>query len=309
MNSRIIRELLTFTERERKGIIALLILIFIFTVVNILLPYFYKDRSVDISAWEKEVDEYLAHVEKEEKPSFPVKMVSFDPNTVSLNQLKSFGIPTRVGENWIKYIEKGGRFKRKEEVMKIYGMDSTMYSHLEDFLIIPEKEKGKVFVEMNSYDEKRTALIPKDSVYKKSSPDKYPKKIITAVDVNLADSASLEQLPGIGPVFAARIVRYRKLLGGFHSVSQLHDVYGLGEENYQKALPYLNIDGGECQKFNINFSTIQELGRHPYVGYKTARKIIDVRDKKGKFVSVDNLSAVMSEDSLKKLAPYLSFGN
>ena len=57
------------------------------------------------------------------------------------------------------------------------------------------------------------------SFYQPYSSDKFPKG--TVVELNSADSTTLRRVPGIGPVFASRIVRFRSLLGGFYTVSQL----------------------------------------------------------------------------------------
>ncbi len=52
------------------------------------------------------------------------------------------------------------------------------------------------------------------------------------VDLNTATPRQLDGLPGIGPVLAGRIVEYRQRRGGFHSVSELRSVSGIGEKRY-----------------------------------------------------------------------------
>jgi len=52
------------------------------------------------------------------------------------------------------------------------------------------------------------------------------------VDLNQATPRQLDGLPGIGPVLAGRIVEYRQRKGGFHSVSELRSVSGIGEKRY-----------------------------------------------------------------------------
>jgi DNA uptake protein ComE-like DNA-binding protein len=90
-------------------------------------------------------------------------------------------------------------------------------------------------------------------------------------------------------------------------VTQLKEVYGMREENFMIISRYFTVDTSNLKTFNINFSAIQELGRHPYVGFKTARRIFKLRDKIGKFSSVDDLSLVIAADSLKRLIPYIKF--
>ncbi len=86
------------------------------------------------------------------------------------------------------------------------------------------------------------------------------------VDINTADSVALEGLPGIGPAFAKRIVKYRTLLGGYVKVEQLKEVYGMPEETYEKikplckvtAVPVKKIPGDSLWLFAYKFY-------HPYL--------------------------------------------
>jgi len=84
-------------------------------------------------------------------------------------------------------------------------------------------------------------------------------------------------------------------------------VYGLREEHYASASPYLKVDAEGISKFDINFSSITELGRHPYIGFKSARKIIKLRGERGRYSSADDLTGILTSDSLTKVIPYLIF--
>jgi competence protein ComEA len=302
MKFKAIRELFCFTQKERNGIIALLCLIFILLAVNIAMPYIYKSKPVDTSAWEREVKSYLDGPKQlEERVKFK-DTEPFDPNKISFVELSGIGVPDKVASNWIKYLEKGGRFREKQDVRKIYGMTDALYERLKGFFLFPLKVKGSPDT-VKSY-----ALINNKAVQRKndfnSGRNLTP---VAAIELNSADSSALESLPGIGPVLASRIIRYRNLLGGFYSVEQLHEVYGLREEHYSAASAYINVDAELVRGFNLNFSTLQELGRHPYIGFRSARKIIKLRDERGKYTSAEDLSLILTADSLKKLKPYLTF--
>jgi DNA uptake protein ComE-like DNA-binding protein len=79
------------------------------------------------------------------------------------------------------------------------------------------------------------------------------------------------------------------------------------EENFAFVSQFFTVNQSILKTLNINFSNIQELGRHPYIGFKTARKIFILRDRKGKFSSPDDLTSVVAADSLKRLIPYIKF--
>ncbi|MQA95881.1 MAG: ComEA family DNA-binding protein [Streptosporangiales bacterium] len=61
------------------------------------------------------------------------------------------------------------------------------------------------------------------------------------LNLNAATAAQLEQLPGIGPVLAQRIVEHRTRIGGFRSVDQLRDVSGIGEKKYAELAPGVHV--------------------------------------------------------------------
>lgn len=60
------------------------------------------------------------------------------------------------------------------------------------------------------------------------------------VNVNIADGATLQQLPGIGPAYAQRIITYRKKNGGFTSPEELKKIKGIGPKRLEKIIPYLD---------------------------------------------------------------------
>ena len=98
------------------------------------------------------------------------------------------------------------------------------------------------------------------------------------IDINTADTARLRQLRGIGPVFAARIVKYRTLLGGFVDTEQLLEVYGITTDLFTQIEPHVVVSHQEVKKLPINTATLDELRRHPYLDYYQARAIVDYRN-------------------------------
>jgi DNA uptake protein ComE-like DNA-binding protein len=131
------------------------------------------------------------------------------------------------------------------------------------------------------------------------------------VDINTADSASLVEVSGIGPVTARSIVRYRSLIFFFHSLGQLQEVWGVRPENLERMLPYLTVGDGfmAFPHLKINEMDAGQLGRHKYLGYKDARMLVAYREVHGSFADMDALRKVPAIDSSKwtKLEPYILF--
>ncbi|KWW29722.1 MAG: DNA uptake protein [bacterium P3] len=129
------------------------------------------------------------------------------------------------------------------------------------------------------------------------------------VELNTADTLTLQLLHGIGPVYARRIVRYRERLGGFVDISQLREVYGMTDELFLHLLPHLTLQVDSIRQIPLNSAGIKELIRHPYLDPYQARDIVRHRERGHRYRSVDDLRLVATVDdtTAMRLAPYLNF--
>lgn len=304
-----LRDFFIFSRKERNGLLVLTVLLVLTLCVDFSLPLFFPGKAYDTSAWKQVAEKFYAR-----PPTGPAKK-SFagvvDPNSVDQETLSAMGVPDRLAANWVKYLQKGGRFRKKEEVRKLYGMTDDLFGKVEGHLLEPvPAEATKKRGEWQAAE--RTKNHP---AYDRQSTDssRYIRKVrnepIALLEVNAADSAQLEALPGIGPALASRIIKYRKLLGGYYSVAQLKEVYGMMPELWVKSSPWLCADSTRIEKLEINFGSVAELGRHPYIGFRQARKLVKKRDMTGKFLAREELNAFFTADSLQRLSPYLSLGD
>jgi DNA uptake protein ComE-like DNA-binding protein len=129
------------------------------------------------------------------------------------------------------------------------------------------------------------------------------------IDLNRADSAELEALPGIGPVLSVRIIKYRYLVGYFHSVDQLGDVYGLDTEVIAMNRHRFTCDTMLIRKIYINEAPYSDLLRHPYIGEKQVEAIISHRKLAGHLSDIGDLisNRIFPHEELSRLKPYLDF--
>lgn len=128
------------------------------------------------------------------------------------------------------------------------------------------------------------------------------------IEINTADTTAFIQLPGIGSKLASRIVLFREKLGGFYSVKQIAEVYGLKDSVYRKILPYLRCNAASVKKLHINVVGKDELKQHPYIRWKIAEAVVAYREQHGIFDSFNDLIKINLIDSvvLTKMIPYLS---
>lgn len=130
-----------------------------------------------------------------------------------------------------------------------------------------------------------------------------------SIELNSADTLTLQLLHGIGPAFARRIVRYRERLGGFVDTDQLLEVYGFTPELLAHIKPYITLDSTAITPIAINSIGLKELSRHPYIEYYQARDIVRLRGMGVVFVNEDDLRAVpsMADSTMRRLMPYIDF--
>ena len=148
------------------------------------------------------------------------------------------------------------------------------------------------------------------------SPDKWPDlqssylpvtKKYQSIEINTADTSAWIALPGIGSKLAQRIVLFREKLGGFYSVSQVAETFGLADSVFRKIEPLLKLDQQQVRKININTATAEELKAHPYLKWGVINAIIAFRKEHGSFRKKEELKQVMAvtDEIYLKISPYI----
>ncbi|MBQ2065516.1 MAG: helix-hairpin-helix domain-containing protein, partial [Paludibacteraceae bacterium] len=120
----------------------------------------------------------------------------------------------------------------------------------------------------------------------------YRQRDVFPIELNSADTLLLQELKGVGPGFARRIVKYREKLGGYYAKEQLMEVYGFTDSLYKQVSPHVTVDASKIQKLNINELGIAELKRHPYISFFEAKAIVEYRNslKSGRIENLDELA-------------------
>lgn len=129
------------------------------------------------------------------------------------------------------------------------------------------------------------------------------------LELNTCDSASLEALPGIGPVLSARIIKFRKLLGGYARIEQLKEVYGLSEEVFNLISSRFYVDTLKIRKILINSAEFKDLARLPYLESHEVTSILRYRELQGNIHDMSDLTEnnLLSSETAAKVGPYLDF--
>jgi competence protein ComEA len=302
------KEYFSFTKKERTGIVTLLLLIGAITA----LPYFFSSTQVPdqtaIAAFEAQKawlqrnnndttrlasQEYTAPertISKSVAPPPAPASFPFDPNTLSAAAWERLGLSQRTVQTIQHYISKGGRFKRATDLQRIYGLKKQDCERLMPYVQIADTQLHVA--------------------YKQNWPvrEKYVKPPPAIVDINQADTNALIALPGIGSRLANRIVSFRYKLGGFYTVQQLGEVYGLPDSTFQLIKPRLECATVLLKKININTADAAALKQHPYIRWNIANAIVQYRQQHGVYQSPNDLQqiAIITPELFQKLVGYIS---
>ncbi|NNC96231.1 MAG: hypothetical protein HKN92_11765 [Chitinophagales bacterium] len=277
----------SYSSKERRGLLVLVVIVVIINALNFTLPLWYKrgDRfKIEIqNFYETEVFAEDSSAEQQKSVRSKDSLFSFDPNTLSEHGWILLGLKPKTVKTILNYRAKGGRFFNAEDLQKIYGLSAPDYLRFQPYINIKEEKK----------------------IYKK-----YVKKTKDEVKVGLNSGMEEDwkKLKGIGPVLSARIVKFRNALGGFHSVEQLKEVYGLPDSIYQSITSFIVTDSIEIPIFELASATVKELSSHPYVSYAEAKAILNYRDNIRTIDSLQQLviENIINEEKLIKLKPYIS---
>lgn len=259
---------LKFNQIERIGIVSLLLV----AVAIFCAPYYFPNKNVEITF------EEVKSLEEAEKQLVSQNVVvnqelklqinePFNPNKNTLNDWLEIGLPKNIAERIVKYTSKGGVFKNKNDLKKIYGFKKEWYYQLEPFIALNDS---------------KSEYIEKVKVTKS----------LQVYDLNTVDSIQLQTLNGIGEVLASRIVKYRNKLGGFASLNQLSEVYGLSQQVIEENKNRLTINKSQVKKLNLYKVDFKTLSKHPYFGYKNTKIWMSYRNQHSDLKSIQDLLKV-----------------
>lgn len=235
----------------------------------------------------------------------------FDPNTISEDSLVLLGFSQKQAQSIVKYRNKGGRFRKKEDFARLYVVSEEKYNELAGYIVIKGVGKQKsTGVQQRQIGHKESA----DSVGKrvesvKKSIDRQRKeRAPLLVNLNMADTSDLMKLYGIGRYYAEKIVTYRWRLGNFYAPEQLMEIDGIDSARYAGFSDRITADPAAVKRFSLDTAGKYFLINHPYIGAYAARGIILMREKMGpEACTLENLvkERIISEEMAQKLWYYV----
>jgi competence protein ComEA len=320
-----LQEYFSFTRKERVAVMVLTALVlFLF-----FLPHFISSTPPALS--QQEMQEFRAMAQQlkntdstsgengmesgfaqagesyqKERAGPAYTLFNFDPNTIGPDEWKRLGLRERTIGTIQKYLSKGGKFHKPDDLKKIYGLRPAEYERIRSYIRIRSEYRMTVYKD----DDHRREEPPSTERVAYNVPAFVSKRRMPEpIDINTADTSDWIALPGIGSKLASRIVLFRQKLGGFYTAEQVGETYGLADSVFRQILPFLK-PGGPVQRLNINTADLETLKSHPYIRWGLAKAIISYREQHGPFKVVEQLQQVsaITPDQFRKLLPYLDTG-
>lgn len=272
---RIWKDYFSFSKKERIAIIVLAVIMAAFIAA----PYMYThdpplDRAPPEELFSHPADSGRSKDAATASPMYthpaPAALFYFDPNTLDQQGWQRLGIADRTIATILRYRSKGGRFRKPADIRKIWGMRQSDAERLEPYI-----------------------HIKADTVIRVSRERKYQtpasKAPASPIDINTATIDNWKQLPGIGDILAARIVKYRERSGGFVSTAQVRKTYGINDSLFSVILPYLQFRPGSLPAIDINSASAYALRTQLDIPFRDANAIVKYREQHGPFHSLNDI--------------------
>lgn len=283
----------TFSKEQRNGIFLLLVLIVVFQCFYFFVEFPAEDTSGNkeaLSEFIKEIDSLrLVQLEKNKPKTYP-----FNPNYITDFKGATLGMTNEEIDRLIAFRKQNKWINSSKQFQEVTKVSDSLLNALSPYFKFPEWI---------------TNPKPKNNaIY---SDNSKPKIFAQKQDLNTATAQQLQKVNGVGKVFSDRIIKYRnKFKGGFIADVQLLDVYGLTSEVIEKITNQFTVKTPKTiQQININAATIGDLVTIPHIDYDLAHNIIEQRQLREGYNSIDELTKVKDfpVNKIKIIELYLHF--
>lgn len=282
------------SKRNRRGMIYLIAILLLVSFAPRLLVGF-QNNKLSLSYSElKSAEENLRSKVDQSSKSWKKKRnkgnryhrpsSKFDPNEYSKEDWMRLGLSEKQSDVVLRFTEKG--VHSNVELKKIFVIPDALFELIKDSTEYKWTDKSN------------------SASHKLDNKSRVTKEIY---DLNTADKDQLMSLPGIGDYFSDKIIAFRDKLGGFHSKSQLLEVWNFTEEKYFNIESLIKVEG-EVKKININTCSMEELKQHPYLRYAQANSIVKMRMQSGGYTEISDIkrSKLIDKELFEKIKPYLT---
>lgn len=245
--------------------------------------YFFGDLShekinVDealLARYNKEIDSLrLAELEARKPTVYP-----FNPNYITDYRGTSLGMTNEEIDRLLAFRKQNKWVNSTKQFQEVTKISDSLLNTIAPYFKFPDWVENSI----------SNPISNPISTYNNT-----PKTFTQKQDLNTATAQQLQKVYGIGEVLSQRIIKYRnKYKGGFIADVQLQDVYGLDAETIENITKEFTVKTpGLVNKVSLNLATSDELVTIPYIDYDLAYEIVEQRQLRGGFKSLNELIKV-----------------
>ncbi len=280
-----------FTKSQRSGIIFLVLLCVMFQSAYFLIDF--KSTTND----SKEKQEWLAFQTeidslKQIKHDYIPKIYPFNPNFITDFKGQKLGMSVSEIDRLLAFRKTNKYVNTPEDFQKVTKISDSLLNTMVPYFKFPDWVTNK-----------------KEFKSKYKSFENKKEKIVI-LDINQATKEDLIKVYGIGPALSDRILKLKDLLGGFVSMEQMNDVWGLSPEVIENLNKNFKVSVlPKVNKVDINNASIKELMLFPYFKYALAKAIVTYRSMNGDFKNNADLTKIngFPNEKLNVISLYLYF--
>jgi DNA uptake protein ComE-like DNA-binding protein len=280
-----------FDSKQRMGIFVLLLIILIIQLTAYFIDVTIKeDVSVEKQQWlslQTEMDS-LKILKTSRKP----EMYPFNPNFITDYKGYKLGMSTIEIDRLLEFRKANKYVNSAQEFQTVTKISDSLLNVISPYFKFPDWVKNK----KNDFPQEKQPAFKKEK--------------IALIDINKATQEDLMKIYGIGPGLSERILKQKDLLGGFVSMEQMSDIWGLSPEVIEKLNVQFYVGSlPEIKKIKINDASVKELSQFPYFRYPVSKEIVTYRSMNNGVLTIEDLTKVKGfpVEKIKIIALYLEF--
>ena len=290
-NTNIVKSFLLFSKSQRIGIILLFVCIGLLQAVYFFVDFnSNKNDETDKSNWL--ANQTVIDSLKQQNANYKTKIYPFNPNFITDFKGYKLGMSVVEIDRLLAFRKLNKYVNSAEEFQKVTQVSDSLLKTMSPYFKFPDWVNNK------------------HSNFKTFSNKDFAKKEeLKVLDINQASKEDLMKIDGIGDKISERIIKQKEIFGGFVSMEQMEDIFGLPPEVVENLKRYFKVSATpNVEKLNINNASVKELMYFHNLGYALAKEIVTYRTMKGD-IKIEDLPKIKGFplEKIKIIALYLEF--
>ena len=297
MSFKTIQTYFKFTKEQRTSIFFLFLIIVVLQLV-----YFFIDFST-VSKEYPEKQKWLSlqtemdSLKMDSKNSQP-KIYLFNPNFITDYKGYKLGMSIQEIDRLLAFRRENKYVNSPEEFQNVTKVSDSLLNLMAPYFKFPDWVNNK----------KENSKYKEYEAYQNEAFAKKEKIII--IDINQATKEDLVKIYGIGEAISVRILKQKETLGGFVSMEQMQDIWGLSPEVIENLITHFKVLAvPRFKKIEVNNASLKELSQFFYFRYTLAKEIVTYRSMNGNIKNIEDLTKIKGfpVDKANIIGLYLDF--